>query len=93
MDLDLLAFGDAVLPNGAIHDHWASLPPDEAARRMPDDLVVPHPRMPERGFVLAPLCDVAPDWRHPVLGRTVRQMLDALPPAMLEGVEPLTDVP
>src|SRR3954454_21957939 len=32
------------------------------------DLVLPHPRMHERAFVLAPLADVAPGWRHPVLG-------------------------
>jgi 2-amino-4-hydroxy-6-hydroxymethyldihydropteridine diphosphokinase len=44
------------------------------------DLVVPHPRMAERGFVLIPLAQVAPDWRHPSTGRTVREMAEALPP-------------
>jgi 2-amino-4-hydroxy-6-hydroxymethyldihydropteridine diphosphokinase len=34
----------------------------------------------DRAFVLIPLADVAPDWCHPVLGLTVRQMVDALPP-------------
>src|SRR4051812_29133250 len=33
-------------------------------------LVLPHPRLAGRAFVLCPLCDVAPEWRHPVLGRT-----------------------
>jgi 2-amino-4-hydroxy-6-hydroxymethyldihydropteridine diphosphokinase len=56
---------------------------------MPDALILPHPRMDERVFVLAPLCEVAPDWRHPVLGRTVREMLDALPASDHEGVAPL----
>jgi 2-amino-4-hydroxy-6-hydroxymethyldihydropteridine diphosphokinase len=38
-------------------------------------LILPHPRLHERAFVLVPLCDVAPEWRHPVLGRTARDLL------------------
>lgn len=41
-------------------------------------LTLPHPRLHEREFVLAPLCDIAPDWRHPVTGRTAAQMLGGL---------------
>lgn len=37
-------------------------------------LVVPHPRLAERRFVLDPLVAVAPDWRHPITGRTARQL-------------------
>jgi 2-amino-4-hydroxy-6-hydroxymethyldihydropteridine diphosphokinase len=45
------------------------------------DLEIPHPRMAERRFVLAPLADLVPELRHPVTRRTVRDMLDAAPAA------------
>ncbi len=48
--------------------------------RSAPDPVLPHPRMQERAFVLAPLLDVAPDWRHPISGRSARDLLAALPP-------------
>lgn len=43
------------------------------------DLVIPHPRLPERRFALAPLADVGAEARHPLAGRTVADMLSALP--------------
>ncbi len=47
-------------------------------RNTPDP-ILPHPRAHLRAFVLAPLADVAPDWVHPRLRQTARQMLSALP--------------
>lgn len=42
--------------------------------------VLPHPRMAGRAFVLRPLADLAPRWRHPVSGATIGALLKALPP-------------
>lgn len=86
MDIDLLGLGDIVLPDEAVFRRWAGLAPDQAAVLTPDALVLPHPRMAERGFVLAPLAEVAPDWRHPVFGHSVARMLEELPEAALAGV-------
>lgn len=42
-------------------------------------LTVPHPKLHERRFVLEPLVEIAPDVRHPVFKRTMRELRDALP--------------
>jgi 2-amino-4-hydroxy-6-hydroxymethyldihydropteridine diphosphokinase len=43
-----------------------------------EELMLPHPAMAERRFVLEPLAEIAPAWVHPVLGLTVREMLAGL---------------
>ena len=52
-------------------------------------LVLPHPRLGQRAFVLLPLADVAPAWRHPVTGEGVDALIAALDPALRAACRPL----
>lgn len=46
----------------------------------PEPPLLPHPRLQERAFVLLPLAEIAPAWRHPRSGRSIAELIAALPP-------------
>lgn len=77
LDLDLLDYDGRVV--------------DRAGGRAGPALVLPHPRLAQRAFVLAPLIEVAPNWRHPVTGAAAISLLAAVAPE--QRVEPLSTAP
>jgi 2-amino-4-hydroxy-6-hydroxymethyldihydropteridine diphosphokinase len=55
------------------------------------ELILPHPRLHQRAFVLVPLAEIAPNWRHPVFGKTAAELLSAAGP--LERIERVGSLP
>lgn len=66
IDIDVLAYGDDIIE--ANHNTNVS------------DVIIPHPRMHSRAFVVLPLADIAPDWHHPVTGTHIQELVEKLPP-------------
>ncbi|MEO0402678.1 MAG: 2-amino-4-hydroxy-6-hydroxymethyldihydropteridine diphosphokinase [Pseudomonadota bacterium] len=89
IDLDLLALDNMIRPNVATARQWMNLPLEQQQEQAPGQLILPHPRMHERAFVLEPLADVAPDWVHPILRQSVLQLRDALPAEARAPIIPL----
>lgn len=89
LDLDLIAAGDLVLPDRDTFEAWADLAVEDQTLRAPSELIVPHPRVRDRAFVLVPLADVDPEWRHPVYDLSVTEMLANLPKEDIAAVVPL----
>ncbi|CUH66284.1 2-amino-4-hydroxy-6-hydroxymethyldihydropteridinepyrophosphokinase [Thalassovita gelatinovora] len=79
LDLDLIAVGNHVLPDRATVGQWIDLPISDQMTLAPEQLILPHPRIQDRAFVLVPLCEVAAGWKHPILGKSVAELCAQLP--------------
>ena len=89
LDLDLIAFDDLILPDHETHTRWRQMTAADQQVNAPQQLILPHPRVQDRAFVLVPLKDVAPQWQHPVLGLKIDEMIEALPTSAVSEVKPL----
>ena len=78
LDLDLIAFGQSIKPNKSAYLYWHDLNQENQIHEVPSDLILPHPRLHERAFVLIPMLDIAPNWIHPVLLKNISQLCDNL---------------
>lgn len=86
LDLDMIAYDDLVAPDLETYQQWRDLPMETQKMRAPEQLILPHPRLQDRAFVLVPMADVAPNWVHPVTGRTLSEMLARLPQSGIDEV-------
>lgn len=91
IDLDLLGYEQEVAPDRQGYAVWRDLDPAQQMRRAPEQLVLPHPRLQDRSFVLVPLAEIAANWVHPVSGLRVAEMLSALPESDRRSVRVLLD--
>jgi len=76
LDIDILDFGGRRLG-------WSG---GRLERLVPGRLILPHPQIDRRAFVLIPLLEVDPHWQHPTLAVSGRALLASLPPANRRGV-------
>lgn len=76
LDLDILDCNSMILPTKVIFMKWLSLSVELQLKREPSQLILPHPRIQDRLFVLRPLLEVSPNWVHPVLGKKPQELID-----------------
>lgn len=77
LDIDIIAYERRIVPA----NRWQPM-----ASPLIPALTIPHPRAHKRAFVLIPLQEIDPHWRHPRLGLTARQLLQRLPKAVRQSV-------
>ncbi|MFK5996768.1 MAG: 2-amino-4-hydroxy-6-hydroxymethyldihydropteridine diphosphokinase [Rhodobacterales bacterium] len=75
IDIDILDYDGRILPSPEVYRKWRDMPLDLQKTTWPDDLILPHPRLQDRGFVLVPLKTVAPTWVHPVTHTPIDTLL------------------
>ena len=81
IDIDLLLFGDSVINHSKADKELPAI--DQI------DVVVPHPRMHTRRFVIEPLCEISPQLIHPVLKKSFREILASLDdPSIVRRYDP-----
>ena len=89
LDLDLLDCGGVIVPNRCGQARWQALPSERQAYETPAELILPHPRLQDRSFVLVPLAEIAPRWHHPVTNTAISVLIAALSKGEVSALEPI----
>jgi 2-amino-4-hydroxy-6-hydroxymethyldihydropteridine diphosphokinase len=87
----LLAFGTQIFPSLEEYAKWHNLPMSDQLKQAPIEMILPHPRIQNRAFVLKPLMDINPHWEHPVSGLTVTEMYANLSEGDREGISTVAE--
>tara|TARA_Y100000746_G_scaffold222184_1_gene222357 strand:+ start:2596 stop:3165 length:570 start_codon:yes stop_codon:yes gene_type:complete len=87
IDIDLLTLENQVLPSTVEFLRWATLNIDRQLLETPKSLVLPHPRLHHRAFVLLPLNEIDKTWVHPVFKKSVNQMFEELEPDAYKNIK------
>ena len=80
LDIDLLALEDQVFPSKAEFLKWFKLSKKDQTKYTPQNLILPHPRIQDRAFVLLPFKEIDENWVHPILKKSITVMLSELDP-------------
>jgi 2-amino-4-hydroxy-6-hydroxymethyldihydropteridine diphosphokinase len=91
IDIDLLDYDGRILPTRKAYNKWRGLPLELQKTEWPDELVLPHPRIQDRGFVLVPLKAVARDWVHPVTGENIDTLIGQIDRSELLEIVQISD--
>ena len=78
-----------IYPDKNTLQKWIELSPEKQIKYCPSEMILPHPRLQDRAFVLMPLSDINKNWRHPILGISVNDMLALLDPDLLNEIKKL----
>lgn len=91
IDVDIIAVGQRIEPSEGHHAKLRTLPQIERTAE-PGTLILPHPSMHERAFVLVPMAAIAPHWCHPALNLTAREMADSCAEEDLAAIRVIDDL-
>jgi len=83
LDIDIINYDHQIVPS---IEAWRAVAEEMNASTAMPKLALPHPFLHKRAFVLQPLCDLFPGWRHPVYRRTAADMLSDQPEQDRGGV-------
>ena len=87
IDLDLIFFEDLVYPSKEVVKNWMMLTREQQLKEWPIDIILPHPRVQDRAFVLIPIQEIDLKWRHPILRKTAKEMLENINPSFLKEIK------